>query len=665
MTLFLFPLSVSTSIRLGTTKAKASDKSTKGKSVINGRSETVEPSEAKAKPKRKKKEEKIIRAPTPVELDAVRDTIQQILTQRDLERSMGFAPKEDRVSSAPARAAKPSSSTSMRSLPKVVSSANILAAAKQRGANRPAPSVDRPAETAPVPTKLSLAHSTASESSDEDGDYSLDNDQTVSKPPLPIPTPNPVEQFANINLEALVRGPRRRLTLDSVLPAAIASNSRKRNPVVLEEEPIVKQLKSGKRALSTRPSGWSDSESDDAGYESATAEEAEPNGHKIPHPSVVNISNDSKTNSTAGLGEHAVPDDQTLIGPSVEEMSEMSTVLSDGVSPTLATEQTLPDSPPTDEHDPIEPILPSPRSHSPIESVLATATPLINNTPTTKTPSKPVTGLRRSNRNPASQPLSKHEVDVRESVVRLTRNRSKQSVQMSVQAASPSPSIPQPSPRRLRSASKPRSTLNKGSVISQESSTPRGNVVESSWTTLKPDLPSSSPAPESTQADELQSFPNDEQPSTTLEASDLAPQQPFSDAAPSGNPLFLASDSQIDFPYSQFQDIADTDTGAEEPMPTVGRLEQDSEEEDEVEETITVKTSRRGSTTYRGLSQITGQNRFFAGFPSQSVVTSTPKNSNEDMYGPMSQAYNDDASDSDSENEKSHIPRSRRAGNKQ
>jgi len=89
-----------------------------------------------------------------------------------------------------------------------------------------------------------------------------------------------------------------------------------------------------------------------------------------------------------------------------------------------------------------------------------------------------------------------------------------------------------------------------------------------------------------------------------------------------------------------------------------------------VEETITAQPSRRNSTAYRGLSQITNQNTFFTGFMPQSVITSTPKNSKEDMYGPLSQAYddNDDEEGSDSgsnsEIEKSHIPKGRRAGNK-
>ncbi|GAW04229.1 Carbamoyl-phosphate synthase arginine-specific small chain [Lentinula edodes] len=425
--------------------------------------------------------------------------------------------------------------------------------------------------------------------------------------------------------------------------------------------------------LTKKVSAWPSSDSDNAYYESASDDVASvSNGLSgVDQPPTLE---DSKKDSigpddTIEPESHFAPDgfdDTPASGqvdpvqtPAHKTFTETSSDMPHSVTPTNKQAPVVPRVPSSshgflDEHDPIEPIVPSPRSQSPIENALATknSMPTHRTRPTT-TYSKPeIVLVRRSTRKSQSQPISKHEADVRQSVVRLTKAKSTAQIQ-TPRSPAPPPSPTLPSPRRLRSATQPARVIPTGESLNYQTPASaqekQSQTLANMWTTLHAEPSSTVDAESSHGDDELHSSPGHE-PATGPE-----------------NPLFTASESQVDFPYSQFQDInLDTDNGADEPLIGVDRLDEDSEEEEEVQETITPRVTRRSSTAYRGLSEIAGQNKFFAGFQPSSVPTSTPINFKEDMYGPLSQAYDDDASDSGSESgtEKSHIPRARRAGNK-
>ncbi|KAJ4001547.1 hypothetical protein F5050DRAFT_1326937 [Lentinula boryana] len=524
----------------------------------------------------------------------------------------------------------------------------------------------------------------SSESSEHDGDGS-----ELEFRPNPTPQAIPIPNASNLDdidsgayLEELIGGPvKRRLTLDSILPFAIASN-RKRKAIVLEEDPVIE------RKFARRSSHALDSDSDNAGYESASdnVETVSSSLPGIDQPPTLEISNKNSVlpsatakprpdaavvlNASASPGQISPAEttvNETITEHSPEILQPVALIFNQTDNQTLvlpsAQHSSLShNSDSVVEHDPIEAILPSPRSHSPIETALASITTVPSARPSmTRTHSKPKVVLaRRSTRKTNTQPISKHEADVRQSVVRLTRSRSKSAVQTHIP---PSPVVPPSvahplSPRRLHSATEPE-------TATAEYQTPTSDITNGShplddmWVTLHAG-PSSTVDPESSHgSDELHSSPELERASPTVQ-SDVDPEAP----------LFIAGESQINFPYSQFQDIdADSDNGAADAPVSVSRLEEDSEEEDEVQNTITPITprqTRRNSTAYRGLSEIASQNKFFTGFHPNLVATSTPHNSKEDLYGPLSQAYNDDVSDSGSESEaeKSHIPKARRAGNK-
>ncbi|KIK67265.1 hypothetical protein GYMLUDRAFT_37347 [Collybiopsis luxurians FD-317 M1] len=542
--------------------------------------------------------------------------------------------------------------------------------------------ISNPKNDTRVPARVS-----ASESSDDE-DEDEDNTPAVNKPPVssPASTPKVRDVYAHVDLEELVRGPsNKRLTLDSVLPVAIAS-SRKHNAVVLEEDPIVK-TKPIRKSLPVKASIWSDVDSDDPGSESASASglaEAE-SPNPVETSTLPSVLSAKESNMPVSAVPSAIPEVSALPGqvsfvagtPVNQGTTEWSIQLPDSLKPSLAfgqdyssrnnaarieadRESSVPETP-TEEHDPIEPVIPSPRPKSPIEPSLPTVDSLSEETrPNTSTFSKPDTIIpvpRWSARKTASQPISKHEAEIRESVVRLTRSRSKQTVHAPNPPGPSSTVIISPSVKRALPASQPVRVTTPG----EPDSAVRETNAEPMWTTLNVGSSSAVDADSSHGSDELQSNGGHE-----MEASAIRRR---ASAGPllSSNPLFISSESQVDFPYSQFQDLdVETDTGVQEAISALSRLEEDSEEEEEVEETVIAKSSKHSSTGFRGLSQIASQT-FFTGFKSPSVFFSTPKSPKDsDMYGPLSQAYEDDMSDSESEleAEKSHIPKARRAGNK-
>ncbi|KAJ6625493.1 hypothetical protein B0H10DRAFT_1942415 [Mycena sp. CBHHK59/15] len=127
-------------------------------------------------------------------------------------------------------------------------------------------------------------------------------------------------------------------------------------------------------------------------------------------------------------------------------------------------------------------------------------------------------------------------------------------------------------------------------------------------------------------------------------------------------PLFLPAESQIPFPYSQWNDML------EEACPGSPKDSEDEDSEDEVEASI--KASQRPSVgSYRRLTDIASQPSLFSAtsnlrpeaFPSATFPRA--QNKREELYGTVPQEE-DDATDSDSSasDAPSHIPKSRRAG---
>ncbi|KAJ3811006.1 hypothetical protein F5876DRAFT_76251 [Lentinula aff. lateritia] len=641
-------------------------------SLTNGRAKTAEPMSEKTererpdvtiRPKKKKKPED--RVFTPDELEAVKSEMNRLVAS--------LTTNEPHLLSQ----TKPQPLTQTTRLSeKPATSANILAIAKSKesrtnfSTSREDDAPSSNSKTSVIPTKSSLA--SEPESSDDD-----DGSGVISQPisiPQPTSTSNSLDNIdSELYLKELLRGPnKRRLTLDSILPFATTPN-RKRKAVVLEEDSIVTP-KPVRRSLQKKVSAWPSSDSDNAYDESASDDVASvSNGLSgVDQPPTLEDSKKGPigpddTTEPEWLSAPDRFDDTPTSGqvdpvqtPAHKTFTETSSEMPHSVTPTNKQAPVVPRVPSSshgssDAHDPIEPIVPSPRSHSPIENAFATKNSMpTQHTRTTTTYSKPeIVLVRRSTRKSQSQPISKHEADVRQSVVRLTRAKSTAQIQ-TPHSPAPPPSPTLPSPRRLRSATQPaRAIPTAESLNYQTPASARGKqsqTLANMWTTLHAE-PSSTVDVESSHGD-------DELHSDLGQELATGPE----------NPLFTASESQVDFPYSQFQDI-DTDNGADEPLIGVDRLEEDSEEEEEVQETITPRVTRRSSTAYRGLSEIAeiaGQNKLFAGFQPSSVPTSTPINFKEDMYGPLSQAYDDDASDSGSESgtEKSHIPRARRAGNK-
>ncbi|KAJ3869804.1 hypothetical protein EV359DRAFT_76417 [Lentinula novae-zelandiae] len=643
--------------------------------LAKGRAKTAEPMsetteherpDVTIKPKKKKKPED--RVFTPDELEAVKSEMNRLVASLTTNKSH----LSSQTKPQPLR-------QTTRLSQKPATSANILAIAKSKE-SRTNSSTSREDDTpssnskkSVIPTRSSLAPEP--ESSDDDDD---DRSGVISKPisiPQPPSTSNSLDNIdSELYLKELLQGPnKRRLTLDSILPFATTPN-RKRKAVVLEEDSIVTP-KSVRRSLQKKVSAWPSSDSDNADYESASDDVASVSnglsGADQP-PTLEDSKKDSigpdDTTEPQSLSAPDGFDDNPVSGqvdpvqtPAHKTFTETSSEMPHSVTPTNKQAPVVLRVPSSsrgssDEHDPIEPIVPSPLSHSPIENALATETMPTHRTRTTTTYSKPeIVLVRRSTRKSQSQPISKHEADVRQSVVRLTRPKSAKSTAQiqTPHSPAPPPSPTLPSPRRLRSATQPARIIPTAESLNYQTPASaqekQSQTLANMWTTLHAEPSSTVDAESSHGDDELHSSPGHE-PATAPE-----------------NPLFTASESQVDFPYSQFQDInLDTDNGVNEPLIGVDRLEEDSEEEEEVQETITPRVTRRSSTAYRGLSEIAGQNKFFAGFQPSSVPTSTPINFKEDMYGPLSQAYDDDASDSGSESgtEKSHIPRARRAGNK-
>jgi hypothetical protein len=126
-------------------------------------------------------------------------------------------------------------------------------------------------------------------------------------------------------------------------------------------------------------------------------------------------------------------------------------------------------------------------------------------------------------------------------------------------------------------------------------------------------------------------------------------------------PLFDLGESQVGFPYSQWQtqggELSDS-------LKEQAQAEHDSLDEEEVEAEILSQKISRPATTYRKLTDIASQPSTFSA-PILPTKSSTKRNHLKDLYG---RGY-DEQSETDSDNSEtgadegaSHIPQVRRAG---
>ncbi|KAJ3791046.1 hypothetical protein GGU10DRAFT_338530 [Lentinula aff. detonsa] len=408
-------------------KTKASEKLSNAKAkaaepVLDGASTEQEHREGQINPKKKKKKEDPEQV-TPAELETVRGEMNQLIAS---------------LTSGVTKTKAQSSRQTNGLHQKPTSSAEILSVAKRKNTDRIGSSTAQEANAALPPTNkifgpAETTFASSSESSEHNGDGSeLEFRSNPTPQAIPIPNASTLDDIdSGAYLEELIGGPvKRRLTLDSILPFAMASD-RKRKAIVLEEDPVIE------RKSARRSSRALDSDSDNAGYESASdnVETVSSSLPGIDQPPTLEISNKDSVlpsatakprpdaavvlNAAASPGQvspaettvnetitehspemlHPVAlisnqmDKQTLVPPSAQRLS--SSHISDSVV----------------EHDPIEAILPSPRSHSPIETALASITTVSSARPsTTRTHSKPEIVLaRRSTRKTNTQPISKHE----------------------------------------------------------------------------------------------------------------------------------------------------------------------------------------------------------------------------------------------------------------
>ncbi|THV02392.1 hypothetical protein K435DRAFT_836454 [Dendrothele bispora CBS 962.96] len=460
-------------------------------------------------------------------------------------------------------------------------------------------------------TNPNLGSSDAQNSIANIDDSDSSDDEPVNY--MPVQTPSSQKSapiaFPDVDLDTLIRGPnKRRLTLDNALLAS-AQTSTPADNVSLEED-VDESQKNRKRSVGR--SNWSDSEDgddDDSSSGKERVEDAEGD---------VNMGNENaspKPPETLHTNLHNNIDE-------ARKPVQLAQTASQNIS-SPASRSVVP----LEDLDPIQPVVEVPRAESPIEVDSTqddTAKP-----PSSRTRSRQASNLSIPKPKPPStqtlarasntQPLSIHEQGVRESIVKMTRSRAKQPVSSQ--------------PKSLDNNANPAEPL--VDTPMQAAKSVATAVTPAGWTTLQ-SPPSSSRSPSETAGlDELRS----------------SSQPLFDDNDRSkdshSQPLFIASESQAQFPYSQWQD----DVG-----------EADSDDEEEVAQAITVQSRTSRTTSFRRLTDIASQHTLFSAPLSQPIE---PQKSTTDMYGEMADVYGDDSeTDSDSDVEKSHIPRSRRAGAK-
>ncbi|KAK1233143.1 hypothetical protein PQX77_003678 [Marasmius sp. AFHP31] len=512
------------------------------------------------------------------------------------------------------------------------------------GAKTTSTKIRPPKKVPPPPTQV------AQKDSDEsDSDDSIKALQRAARKPYMKEKGR--TSLVEMDLEEIIRGPGpRRLTLDNMLRTDFAGEKSGKD-VVLEEEREEVRGRRKSAATRTDPSdsdldiGEGDGEDDD----DSTKEDEVPSKSVSEPPvvhgiSVVNetpdivppvISSSPPKESTPAEGgaisqsatepedeaqnaSHAPEPEAPPAGVSVKELSDDSGVSRDGPSP---------EDHPDNDLDPIESVTGSPpRATSPIEpphnSPVKSRMKRCGTAPLPVIPA-PISSLKRAKAANAL-PVSVHEAVVREKVVKMTRSRSK--LMNDTPARSSSTALEPPHSEDETLTAKPTS----------RSQTSAGPLSPSDgWATLNVSSP------------------------TEPESSLLNVDQLRSSLEPDGDtPLFIPSETQPGFPYSQYRDLESQDKADSF---------DDSQDEEEVVASVTSQKKRPSAARFRSLTQIASQPRLYTPPLLPSTAPQTRSSTKKDLYGDVANAYGDDSdseSDSEEEKEKSHIPRSRRAGKK-
>ncbi|KAF5370773.1 hypothetical protein D9758_001957 [Tetrapyrgos nigripes] len=445
-----------------------------------------------------------------------------------------------------------------------------------------------------VPPNANLGSAAAPDSGSESSD-----EEPIIYPQSSSPKKPLAVAFPDIDLEALMRGPTKRpLTLDNALlsdfPAPVTD-------IVLEDDVDDSRIKK-RHAVS-----WSDSDENDSDSEKGVAEDGGNIGNTSPEPA---------ENVHSGIPPVNTQAPKLLPSPTHLPIAQ-GTDTSPIAHPAFSTQ----------DPDPIQPTIVTPRAESPIEvdevapaKLSPSRKALPNHLSSLLVQSPPQKPAAATN----TQPLSKHEQGIRESVVkmtRMTRSRSKQFLSSQSTTAHDDATANHP-------------TVTPMQMVKSTTAT---TVTPAAWTTLRQEL--SSPS----QGDTASVGGEDQLRSSSSPPRDDGMAEKYS------QPLFIASESQTQFPYSQWKD--DDDLGA------------DSDDEEEVEAAVRVQSRTNSSASYRRLTDIASQRSLFPLQLSQVPEPTKLQNSSADMYGMAASAYGEDSdSDSDSDAEQSHIPKSRRAG---
>ncbi|ESK96687.1 hypothetical protein Moror_6750 [Moniliophthora roreri MCA 2997] len=490
------------------------------------------------------------------------------------------------------------------------------------------------------------------------------------------------ESSSKINIQDVLQGPtKRHITIDNALQVDIAGQHDTQD-VVLEEEQVEKTRSRRRFSGARRAGSSSDSEMEVGGDAGGDDDPSDLDVSSIPSktPSVppgiqcVSASNQEVPNPSNSKGPTAkksslfassVPasgrdaeatvlesfsmasdaaEAPPQVGKAVAKVIEGATSLGsprgsgddiDPIEPTITTR----------EGSPIEPASQLPRN-SPVSPVISRMKKRGGKSQDIPTPVLVPKVPSHRGRPSKTQPVTSHETAIRDSVVKMTRSRSKLSTT----------NAPITEPRKV--SAKPTQSDNSDTEEEGQEITPKARSQKSSsensrsesvqaspkqlsqatWTAL----PVSSPTEPDTvsMVDELQSTPGHD---VRLE-----------------DPLFIPSETQPGFPFSQYQDM---ETQSINDLP---HSPDDSDDEEEVVQSVTTQIRRPSNTsTFRGLSQIASQPRgqkFGASpLPSSQPVRPKPR-ATEDLYGRAAMDSGESDSDSESDAGISHIPKSRRAG---
>ncbi|KAJ8077312.1 hypothetical protein PM082_001742 [Marasmius tenuissimus] len=456
----------------------------------------------------------------------------------------------------------------------------------------------------------------------------------------------------DVDLEEVIRGPSsRRLTLDNMLRKDFAGKKSGKDVVLEEEQEEVR----GRRKSAAARADPSDSDLDigEGGGEDDddSMKEDEVPSKSVSEPPVVHDT--SVANETPDTVPPLISGSPSKESTPAEDGAVSQSATEPEDDPENATHAHEPEAPPAEvsvkglpddsgvshdspsleghldtDLDPIESAAGSPpRATSPIElphnSPVKSRMKRRGGTASLPVIPAPLTSLKGA-KTANALPVSVHEAVIREKVVKMTRSRSK---------------LMNDTPARSSSTALEPSQL--------EDETPTAKPTSRSQTSAGPLSPSdgwatlnvSSPTePES-------SFLNVDQLRSSLE--------------PDGDiPLFIPSETQPGFPYSQYRDLVSQNKA--------DSLD-DSQDEDEVVASVTSQKKRPSAARFRSLTQIASQPRLYTPPLLPSTAPQTRSSTKKDLYGDVANAYGDDSdsdSDSEEEKEKSHIPRSRRAGKK-